>query len=291
MQFNVQNQGNISDWPCFAKYFVTFPLSALPAGKAIISATLTLHQFGNAGQGWNPPPEPSYLQLLTIGQDWTEDTLTWNTAPMALENTGGAWVDPLPAYGGDPGVARSWDVSRAVAEAYAAGEPLRLAVYSADWAYHSGRYFWSSDHDDYHPEARPTLTVAWGRPAATIHTTVWPNVSSVGRQVTYTLSIMGSGRALTMTDDLPSMVSSPGAIAVIGGSPASYAVGTHRMTWTGTPLLGQFVTLTFPVTVLAYSPIAIGNRAILTDALTGATSDTAIVIANPLQAWLPLVMR
>ena len=47
--FNIQNQGDVADWPCFARYYVTFPLDALPAGQAIISATLTLHQWGNSG--------------------------------------------------------------------------------------------------------------------------------------------------------------------------------------------------------------------------------------------------
>ena len=123
----------IADWPCFAKYFIKFPLGTVPAGKVIISATLTLHHFGNPGVGWGDPLEPSYLQILTVGQDWDQNTLTWNTAPMARENVSAAWVDPLFAYGGDPGVPRTWDVSRAVAEAYNAGEPLDLAIYSADW--------------------------------------------------------------------------------------------------------------------------------------------------------------
>ena len=212
MQFNVQNQLDISDWPCFSKYFITFPMNAVPAGKSIISATLTLHQFGNAGQGWDPPPQPSFIQVLTIGSEWDEDTITWNNAPRARENIGGAWVDPLSGYGGDPGIPRQWDVSYAAAEAYAVGEPLRLALYSADWAYHSGRYFWSSDHDDYHPEARPTITLVWGEPVATVHNQVQPSGPQMGQQVTYTLSLLSNGRALTLTDNLPSQVSRPGMI-------------------------------------------------------------------------------
>ena len=50
-------------------------------------------------------------------------------------------------------------VSRAVAEAYAAGTPLRLALYSTDGDYHSGKYFWSSDASE---QGRPTLQVRWG---------------------------------------------------------------------------------------------------------------------------------
>lgn len=152
---NVQNQSDIADWPCFARYYVTFPLN-VPADKTIISATVTLRQFGNAGGG---AAVPSYIQVLSIDQDWSENTITWNNAPLAAENLGGQWVNPM-ANPGYPGIPISWDVSRAAAEAYANGQPLRLAFYSADSDYHSGRYFYTSDNVD--APVRPILTVTWG---------------------------------------------------------------------------------------------------------------------------------
>jgi hypothetical protein len=160
-QINVQNQWDVADWPCFSKYYVTFPLDLIPPGRTIASAALTLHQFGGA---WGAEMQPSWIQVLTVGQDWDEATLTWNNAPLALENISGAWVDPMSQWPGWPGLPHSWDVSRAVAAAYAAGEPLRLALYSADGAYHSGRYFSSSNTDDWNAAARPTLSVVWGVP-------------------------------------------------------------------------------------------------------------------------------
>lgn len=161
-QFNIQNQSDVADWPCFSKYYVTFPLDIIPPGKAVISATLTLHQFGNAGQGANPGPQPSFIQVLTVDQDWNEDTLTWNNAPLARENVAAAWMDPVVSFPGWPGVPWESDVSRAVVEAYAAGRPLRLVLYSADAAMHSGKYFVSSDTGDWNAEGRPTLRVLWG---------------------------------------------------------------------------------------------------------------------------------
>jgi hypothetical protein len=155
---NIQNQWDIADWPCFSRYYVTFPLDSFPQDKEIASARLTLHQFGNA---WGGEVEPSYIQVLTIGEDWEESRLTWNNAPLAIENITGTWVEPLDKFPGWPGVPRHWDVSRAVAEAYQTGEPLRLALYSADGAYHSGRYFSSSDVGDWNATARPTLTIRW----------------------------------------------------------------------------------------------------------------------------------
>ena len=157
--FNIQNQSDVADWPCFSKYYVTFPLDSIPLGKSIVSARLTLYHFGNSGG----PGEarPSWIQVLIAAADWREDTITWNNAPLALENIGGSWVEPLASHPGWPGVPRTWDVSYAVARAYARKEPLRLILYSADSDYHSAKYFVSSDTGDWNVEGRPKLEVWW----------------------------------------------------------------------------------------------------------------------------------
>ena len=85
-------------------------------------------------------------------------------APQAWENVSRAVVDPLLAYPGEPGIPRTWDLSYAVAQAYPGGGPLRLVLYSADYYMHSGKYFHSSDVDDWMAEARPKLEVTWGNP-------------------------------------------------------------------------------------------------------------------------------
>jgi len=288
---NVQNQSDISDWPCYSKYYVTFPLDSLPANKIIVSATLTLYQMGNAGGGAWGDPVPSYIQIFTIDQDWNEDTLNWNNAPRARENITGAWVDPLAAYPGPLGVARTWTLSRAVAEAYAAGVPLRLAVYSADEAYHSGRYFISSDADDFSAAARPKLQITWGDRLAEIKKSVQPTQAQVGDRVTYTLSLIGTGSALTLTDDLPTSVSAPGVLQTIGGGAAAYNSPAHRVTWTGDPAAGGAVTVTFPVTVLAASSVAINNLASLSTGASGTFTATAMLIANGVSVWLPVIVR
>lgn len=161
---NVQNQGDVADWPCFAKTYLTFPLDAVPQGKVILSARLRLHQFGNAGAGWNPGPVRSLIWVHTVNEPWDEAAITWNNAPLSGENLSAAWVDILDGFPGWPGVPREWDVSRAAAQAYAADVPLRIALYSADAAYHSGKYFSLSDAEDWNAVARPTLEVAWGNP-------------------------------------------------------------------------------------------------------------------------------
>jgi len=163
-QINIQNQWDISDYPCFSKYFVTFPLDDIPPDKVIIAASLALRLCCNAGGGnWGEAPD-SYIQALTVGEDWVETSLTWNNAPLAVENHSGTWVEPTEGPYAWPGIPYHWDVSRAVADAYSSGVPLRLALYSADGERHTGKYFTSSDIDDYNASERPTLSVVWGSP-------------------------------------------------------------------------------------------------------------------------------
>ncbi len=161
---NIQNQKDVADWPCFSKFYITFPLDLLPAGKVIRQAQVTLYQFGNSGGGNYGTPGPSYIQALTEAEAWSENTLTWNNAPLALENISGAWADALTSNPPWPGVARTWDVSRAVAQAYSAGKPLRLVFYESDSQMHSGKYFVSSETGDWNERGRPALTVELGNP-------------------------------------------------------------------------------------------------------------------------------
>ncbi|MFU8773704.1 MAG: DNRLRE domain-containing protein [Anaerolineales bacterium] len=163
-QVNVQNQSDVADWPCFSKYFLTFPLDSIPPGKVILSAALKLHLFGNSGQGWQPEPQPSLIQVLTVEENWDESTITWNNAPPAFENIARTWVYPVDEFPGWPGIPYEWDVSAAVSQAYNNGELLRLVVYSADAAIHSGKYFVSSDTEEWNAAARPTLELVWGQP-------------------------------------------------------------------------------------------------------------------------------
>ncbi|MCB0154850.1 MAG: DNRLRE domain-containing protein, partial [Anaerolineae bacterium] len=183
-QINIQNQWDVADWPCFSKYYVTFPLDQLPPGKTIISATLTIHLFGNSEPS---QAQPSYIQALTVGQAWDEATLTWNNAPLATENVAGTTVAPVINFPGWPGVPYRWDLSGAVATAYQTGQPLRLVLYSADGDYHSGKYFVSSETGDWNAVARPTLEVLWGDPSLKV-TPAFKQINP-GESTDYTIEI------------------------------------------------------------------------------------------------------
>jgi hypothetical protein len=157
----IQNQSEIADWPCYSKYYVTFPLSQVPAGKVIRSARLVMHQFG----GSDPPNAyDSYIQVMRVDENWQENTLNWNNAPFALENFATTRVGVLTSAPPWPGVAYEWDISRAAAQSYQSGTPLRLVLYSADKPLHSGKYFVSSDAEDWNKAGRPTLYVEYGTP-------------------------------------------------------------------------------------------------------------------------------
>lgn len=159
---NIQNQSDVADWPCFSKYYVTFPLDQLPSEQGIVSATLTMHLFGNAGGGTWGDPLPSLIQVGTADRAWDETTLTWNNAPYLLENVSSTWVSRVAEFPGWPGIPYQWDVSSAADDAYRRGIPLRLVLYSSDSQYHSGKYFVSSDTGDWNEVGRPRLNVVYG---------------------------------------------------------------------------------------------------------------------------------
>jgi hypothetical protein len=183
-QFNIQNQSDIADFPCFSKYYVTFPLNSLPREASIVEATLTMHMFGNAGYGGDDA-KSSYIQAARVAEDWNEQTLTWNNAPQVLENYSSTWVEPLKD-GGIANTSHTWDLARAVADAHAAGEPLRLVLYSLDGEYHSGKYFWSADSDV--AEGRPSLEITWGYKTYTMSVLPHKQVIRSGDTAVYELN-------------------------------------------------------------------------------------------------------
>lgn len=163
-QINVQNQSDVADWPCYSKFYITLPLDQIPANVQIVNASITLFLFGNAGGGSYGDPPDSLIQVLEVQQDFLESNLAWNNAPLPMENLSQIWVQPVVNFPGWPGIPYSWDVSQAVARAKATGQPLRLVFYSADAAYHTGKYFITADTGDWNATGRPTLEVTWGQP-------------------------------------------------------------------------------------------------------------------------------
>lgn len=158
---DVANQSDVSDWECFTKYYITIPLSSLPRGKGVISAKITLYETGNMGQNGLPGPNPSNIEVATVNQAWSVSTIDWNNAPPVGEVISMTTVN-LYVQAPLPGNAYTWDVSAAVANAYASGQPLRLVFYSTDAPRHSGKYFTTSYQPSWDIEGRPALQVTLG---------------------------------------------------------------------------------------------------------------------------------
>jgi hypothetical protein len=165
---NIQNQADTGDWPCFSKYYITFPYTPPPvAGKIIRSAKLVMSIYGGSDPS---QATASWIQALTISSDWDEATINWNNAPLAKENISKTLVNPtnIDLSNGKnwqiiPRI--EWDVTRAVNEAYTSGQPVRLALYSADSDYHSGKYFVSSDTDiSWNSRNLPALVIEYVDP-------------------------------------------------------------------------------------------------------------------------------
>jgi hypothetical protein len=126
-----------------------------------------VYQFGNSDPS---QAQRSLVQVSTVADAWNEETITWNTAPLALENVAQASVDPIQPPGLPwPGAARTWNLTWAAAQAYAAGQTtLRLVFYAADGAYHSGKYFTAAETGDWNAVGRPTLEIVLGDASTTL---------------------------------------------------------------------------------------------------------------------------
>jgi hypothetical protein len=111
-----------------------------------------------------------------------------------------------------------------------------------------------------------------------------------GETVTYTLAVLGSGQAMTLTDSLPVLVSAPKSLQATTGI-VSYNAGLHRVEWHATVAAGTPATITFPVEVLTINPQTISNTVQLIDAAAGTTTSIAVFIANGHTVYLPLVRR
>jgi hypothetical protein len=284
----VGSQTAPTDFPCFNKSYLRFSLDSIPAGKVIISATLTLHLWGNAGAPGQA--QPSWVSLFTITDPWEEMGITWNNAPLAQENVSASWVYPIPDnFAGWPGIPYYWDTTQAVAEAYALGIPVSMAIYDSSTEMHSSKYLTSSEAGDWDVEGRPKLTVVWGDPPAMLNKQAAPSWVTNGDMVTYTLSWLGIGQSLTLTDTLPTGLSDPDPLIASSGT-VTYDAGTRIITWTGTPGTGQPVTITYTVTVDVNGPRLIRNSAFLVSP-GGSTTTMAAVCVDCYNIFLPKIMK
>jgi hypothetical protein len=288
-------------FPCYNKSYLRFALNSIPPGKVIMSATLTLHHWGNAGDPGAPNDEDhghdSYVWLSSVSDPWDEMAIHWNNAPLAQENFDVERIVSLTAFPGWPGVAHVWDATQVVAEAYASGQPLNLALYDSSTMRNTSKYLTASETGlgdgtpNWNIAGRPRLDVVYGDPVGVIHKRVAPVMAHNADTITYTLTWMGISQTLLLTDTLPVSVSAPSELSVTQGT-LIYDAGGRHITWAGTPVLGQPITLTYRVTIETDGPRALPSTATLSSPQAGTTSTaTAIVFVDGYQVLLPIMLK
>jgi hypothetical protein len=295
-------------FPCYNKSYLRFALDAVPADKVIISATLSLQYTGSDGDQNAAADEDkghnSYLWAYTIADTWDELTTNWNNAPLAQENIDRVLVPPLVVdslpWANKPHFL--WNVTQAVAQAYAAGQPVNLALYDSADARNTTKHFTSTQTGINDPPTnnqwnwniagRPRLDVVWGdsgNASPTITKRASSSAPAGGSTITYSLTCAGMGKTLWLTDTVPAELTYiVGSLTSTSGTP-TYASG--QITWSGAPATGSTVTITYRARVDTTGPKAVFNTVQVGASGSSVASSTAIIIVDGLRYFLPFVTR
>jgi uncharacterized protein DUF11 len=121
---------------------------------------------------------------------------------------------------------------------------------------------------------------------------VTPGSADQGQHASYTIQIVGDGAAASLTDQLPtdlSLVSGPSTTPASVPA-ATYDSATHTIAWSGSPADAVIVQIAYTVTVDRATTGLVANTATVTHGGTP-TNLTAVLVANPLQSFLPALRR
>jgi hypothetical protein len=121
---------------------------------------------------------------------------------------------------------------------------------------------------------------------------VTPGTADQGQPATYTIQIVGDGAAAGLSDTLPAdlaLASGP-ATTPANVPAATYDSATHTIAWSGSPADAVLVQITYTVTVARATTGLIANTATVTHSGTPKNL-TAVLVANPLQNFLPALRR
>ena len=123
--------------------------------------------------------------------------------------------------------------------------------------------------------------------------TVAPSVARQGQQASYTIQIAGAGATMSMSDPLPGELSIVGAPVTEPASvaPAAYDPATRTITWSDAPPVSVGVKISYTVTVDTAAIKPLVNVATVSRAGAGAKQLRAMLLANPLQRFMPLSRR
>ncbi|NLE99444.1 MAG: PQQ-binding-like beta-propeller repeat protein [Anaerolineales bacterium] len=126
--------------------------------------------------------------------------------------------------------------------------------------------------------------------ASGLRKTATPAAGDQGSTITYSLSFSGYIGPVTVTDTLPAGVSAPLGYDLMGTIVApTYSADLRRLTWHGTPVNGQAVTISYDVTVQTGETEALASSATLTAGDDQTSTAGAVVVANPVECYVPAI--
>jgi hypothetical protein len=173
-----------------------------------------------------------------------------------------------------------------VADAYAASGPANLALYEADTAYNSGKYFVSSDAGDWDATGRPALVVTYGDPILGVGLSLAPATANQNGLVTGTVVVNGAGRSTQVSVPIPAQYAFVTGSATSG---ATYNGSASAVQWSGTAAVGTPITFTFQLQVASSVPAFTPLTASATDSSGATVSAMANALVNPSSVTVPIL--
>jgi uncharacterized repeat protein (TIGR01451 family) len=135
----------------------------------------------------------------------------------------------------------------------------------------------------------------WSGPGETAKAVSAITPTLEGDTVAYTVTVQNLPAPLTatvyVTDTVPTGLSYVGGSLDVVGGTGTYAANDPELSWSGVLSPTGAVTMTYRVQVTAVDPGEIVNTATIDASGYQTIEVTATILVNPLQTWLPLVLR
>ena len=207
---NVQTQWDTADWPCYSAYIARWALPLLPAGAQITGAWLDLWRFGHAG--YSPGDTlTTTVQVWEVSPAWDAATVTWDSAPAAVEAV--SRTDVHECSNAECGRWYAFDVTEIVRRAAERGDSQAAALlYTAAGQYHAGKYFYTAQG-----AIPPVLRISYSLPGQPEPTATWTPTTAPTPTTTPTP---------TATSAPPTATSTPRATSTTTPTPRPTATAT-----------------------------------------------------------------
>lgn len=211
-----------------------------------------------------------YLQTVTTVNPWWY----WNDAGHCMQISGeNLYNSPM--------------LSAAIfqAKAYVLGESFHALKDQLPWEYTA-----AGPGDIYRLQNLVALLQAEGAHPGPSKTAI-PGSADVGQVITYTISFMGTGTPLTVTDAFPAGLDYLANSASLEPDIGQFQVDSTGIRWSGTPITYTEVTLSYAMTVVTTTRRAVVNAATVKESGAADLVLAATVIVNGARQYLPLISQ